>query len=239
MRDSGASLAPNRWQGELSLTVSHEGSGGGMAGGHLLGPDSPPNAQSAMDFKVGHKERGWTGEYIETDEMDEEDGFDEEEEEEEELEEDPLDEGEEISSECAPVEEDEGMGDWHDPHESLPQMAHYYQNFSPSSKEQDKPEARDVLERPLWARLHGLRQQRLKQWRRLRASTRLRFRLAQNWKTWRQRAQWVGTLGYRRARRWRQYNLYPRRQRRNPVSNSLRVTAPTANEGETDKFNIS
>ncbi|KAF5895038.1 eukaryotic initiation factor 4A-I, partial [Clarias magur] len=51
MRDSGASLAPNRWQGELSLTVSHEGSGVGMAGGHLLAPDSPPNAQGAMDFK--------------------------------------------------------------------------------------------------------------------------------------------------------------------------------------------
>ncbi|KAF4089295.1 hypothetical protein AMELA_G00064500 [Ameiurus melas] len=238
MRDSGASLAPNRWQGELSLTVSHEGSGGGMAGGHLLGPESPPNAQSAMDFKVGHKERGWTGEYIETDEMDEEDGFDDddEEEEEEELEEDQLDEGEEISSECAPVEEEEGMGDWHDPHESLPQMAHYYQNFSPSNKEQDKPEARDDPERPLWARLHGLRQQRLKRWRRLRASTRLRFRLAQNWKTWRQRAQWVGTLGYRRARRWRQYNLYPSRQRRDPGFTISRATAQTANESDTASF---
>lgn len=239
MRDSGASLAPNRWQGELSLTVSHEGSGGGMAGGHLLGPDSPPNAQSAIDFKVGHKERGWTGEYIETDEMDEEDGFDEEEEEEE-LEEDQLDEGEEISSECAPVEEEEeGMVDWQDPHESLPQMAHYYQNFSPSNKEQEKPEAIDVPERPLWARLHGLRQQRLKRWRRLRASTRLRFRLAQSWKTWRQRAQWVGTLGYRRARRWRQYNLYQSRQRRDQGSNSSRATAQTANESETGKSNIS
>lgn len=233
MRDSGASLAPNRWQGELSLTVSHEGSGGGMAGGHLLGPDSPPNAQGAMDFKVGHKERGWTGEYLETDDMEEEDGFDEEE---EELEEDQLDEGEEISSECAPVEEEEGMVDWHDPHESLPQMSQYYQNFSPLTKQQDKSETRDVPERPLWARLHGLRQQRLKRWRRLRASTRLRFRLAQNWKTWRQRAQWVGTLGYRRARRWRQYNLYSSRQKRDFGSSSSRVTTK---ESETGKSNIS
>lgn len=231
MRDSGASLAPTRWQGELSLTVSHEGSGGGMAGGHVLGPDSPPNAQSAMDFKEGPKERGWTGEYIETDEMDEEDGIDEE----EELEEDQLDEGEEISSECAPVEEE---GDWHDPHESLPQMTQYYQNFSPSNKEQEKPEARDIPERPLWARLHGLRQQRLKRWRRIRASTRLRFRLAQSWKTWRQRAQWVGTLGYRRARRWRQYNLYPSRQRRDLVLSSLRVTAQSADESEIGKSSI-
>lgn len=210
-----------------------------MAGGHLLGPDSPPNAQSAMDFKVGPKERGWTGEYIETDEMDEEDGIDEEEEEEEELEEDQLDEGEEISSECAPVEEEEeGVGDWHDPSESLPQMAHYYQNFSPSNKEQVKPEVRDAAERPLWARLHGLRQQRLKRWRRIRASTRLRFRLAQNWKTWRQRAQWVGALGYRRARRWRQYNLYPSRQRRDLGTNSSRVMAQAADESKTGRSDI-
>lgn len=242
MRDSGASLAPNRWQGELSLTVSHEGSGVGMAGGHLLAPDSPPNAQGAMDFKVSHKERGWTGECIETDEMDEEEGFDEEDEDEEEdeLEEDQLDEGEEISSECAPVEEEEGLVDWHDSHASLPQMAHYYQNFSPSNMEQDKPEARGVSERPLWARLYGLRQQRLRRWRRLRASTRLRFRLAQNWKIWRQRAQWVGSrraLGYRRARRWRQYNLYT--SRRDPGSNSSRGTAQSANESETGTSGIS
>ncbi|XP_062849248.1 sentrin-specific protease 3b [Trichomycterus rosablanca] len=234
MRDSGTSLAPNRWQGELSLTVSHDGSGGGMAGGHLLGPDSPPDAQSAMDFKLGNKESVWTGEYVEGDEMDEGDGCDEEE---EELEGEQLDEGEEISSECAPLEEEEedeeeeeeGLEDWHYPPELFSQVAQvqHHQNLLPLNKEQAKPKDMDITENPLLVRLQGLRQQRLKQWRRLRACS----RLTQNWKTWRQRAQWVGTFVYRRARR---YKLYACRQKRYRDLNNSRLAVQTASQSKTD-----
>lgn len=245
MRDGGASLAPNRWQGELSLTVSHDGSGGGMAGGHILGPDSPPNAQSAMDFKLGHKNRVWTEEYIETDDIDddEEDGYDEE----EALEEEHMEEGEEISSECAPLEEEEGddeeveeeeeegLEDWQNPCESVSEMAqeNYYLKNLPSNEEHAKLGAKDVSEN-LRVRLQGLRHQSLKRSNRLRACTRLRFRLAQNWKTWRQRAQWVGTHGYRRAKRWRYYNLYTSKQKRERDPNFTKLVTQIANQSDPD-----
>uniref|UniRef100_A0A673NDP0 Sentrin-specific protease 5-like n=1 Tax=Sinocyclocheilus rhinocerous TaxID=307959 RepID=A0A673NDP0_9TELE len=188
MRDRGGSLAQNRWQGELSLTVSQEASSVGGMGGGLMDPNSPPNATSPIHLKLGHKEQVWTGEYIEPVELlDEEAGFDKNEEDMEEQDE------EEIDSECDPWEEKDEVEDWQMPFESQPQA---------------KFQARDFPENPFQIRLHGLRQQRLKRWRRLRFSARLRNRLVQNWKTWRQRAQWVGTLGYRRARRWRQYSLY-------------------------------
>ncbi|XP_066537515.1 sentrin-specific protease 3b [Hoplias malabaricus] len=231
MRDSGASLAHNRWQGELSLTVSHEDTPEGMAGGHLLGPDSPQNTQSAMQLKLSQKERVWTGEYIEPDEIDEEDM--EEEEEEEELDEDQMDESEEINSECAPVEEEDTVEDWGVPYESLSQVQQC-QNLLPVDEEQPKNEAKDFTESPLRARLQGLRQQRLKRWKRLRACMGLRFRLAHTWKTWRQRAQWVGSLGNRRVRRWRQYSLYTGRQRQDSALRSSRLAVQNANNNDTE-----
>ncbi|XP_016421501.1 sentrin-specific protease 5-like [Sinocyclocheilus rhinocerous] len=205
MRDRGGSLAQNRWQGELSLTVSQEASSVGGMGGGLMDPNSPPNATSPIHLKLGHKEQVWTGEYIEPVELlDEEAGFDKNEEDMEEQDE------EEIDSECDPWEEKDEVEDWQMPFESQPQAMfanNYWQQVS-SHEGEAKFQARDFPENPFQIRLHGLRQQRLKRWRRLRFSARLRNRLVQNWKTWRQRAQWVGTLGYRRARRWRQYSLY-------------------------------
>ncbi|XP_076829390.1 sentrin-specific protease 3b [Brachyhypopomus gauderio] len=230
MRDGGASLAHNRWQGELSLNVSHEGNHGGMAGGHLLGSESPHSAQSSMHIKLSQKE-DWTGESMDPDEMGEEDGFDEDEvDEEEDFEDEHLEDAEEMNFECAPLEDEDEEVDWLVPHDSLSHMQQY-QMLSPSEKEQIELDAMDFPESPLRARLHGLRQQRLKRWRRLRACTGLRFRLAQNWKTWRQRALWVGTLGHRRARRWRQYSLYSSRQRRDPVR---RLALQTANGSQTE-----
>ncbi|KAL7876034.1 hypothetical protein AOLI_G00109970 [Acnodon oligacanthus] len=229
MRDSGASLAHNRWQGELSLTVSHEGAPGGMARGHLLSPDSPHNTQSPMHLKLSQKEQVWTGEYIEPDEMDDEDEV--EEEEDEEIEDEQMDEGEEINSECAPLEEEDGVEDWHTPHESQSQE-NQCQSLSLLDKEQAKLDARDFSESPLRVRLRGLRQQRLKRWKRLRACMGLRFRLAHNWKTWRQHAQWVGTLGHRRARRWRQYSLFANRQRLDPGPSSSRLVVQNAPRNE-------
>ncbi|XP_016101691.1 uncharacterized protein [Sinocyclocheilus grahami] len=212
MRDSGGSLAQNRWQGELSLTVSQEASSVGGMGGGLMDPNSPPNTTSPIHLKLGHKEQVWTGEYIEPVELlDEEAGFDKNE---EDMEEEEQDE-EEIDSECDPWEEKDEVEDWQMPFESQPQamFANNYWHQVSSHEGEAKFQARDFPENPVQIRLHGLRQQRVKRWRRLRFSARLRNRLVQNWKTWRQRAQWVGTLGYRRARRWRQYSLYASKRR--------------------------
>lgn len=201
MRDSGGSLAQS-WQGELSLTVSQEASSVGGMGGDLMDPNSPPNTTSPIHHKIAHKERIWTGEYLEPVEVDEELGFDENEEEEQ--------DEEDIDSECASWEEKDEVEDWQMPFESQPQvmLANNYRQKMSSHEVEAKFQARDFPENPFQIRLHGLRQQRLKRWRRLRSSARLRNRLVQNWKTWRQRAQWVGNLGYRRARRWRRYSLY-------------------------------
>uniref|UniRef100_A0A8C1T2S9 SUMO specific peptidase 3b n=1 Tax=Cyprinus carpio TaxID=7962 RepID=A0A8C1T2S9_CYPCA len=220
MRDSGGSLAQNRWQGELSLTVSQEASSVGGMGGGLMDPNSPPNATSPIHLKLGHKEQVWTGEYIEPVEfLDEEAGFDENE---EDMEEEEQDE-EEIDSVCDPWEEKDEVEDWQMPFESQPQamFANNYRQQVSSHEGEAKFQARDFPENPFQIRLHGLRQQRLKRWRRLRSSARLRNRLVQNWKAWRQRAQWVSTLGYRRARRWRQYSLYASKRRNEQGCDSM------------------
>ncbi|KTG38319.1 hypothetical protein cypCar_00016678, partial [Cyprinus carpio] len=206
MRDSGGSLAQNRWQGELSLIVSQEASSVGGMGGGLMDPNSPPNATSPIHLKLGHKEHVWTGEYIEPLEVDEEAGFDEDDKDMEEEQDE-----EDINSECAPWEEKDEVEEWQMPFESQPQamLANNCRQQVPLHER----EARDFAENPFRIRLHGLRQQRLKRWRRLRSSARLHNRLVQNWKTWRQRAQWVSTLGYRRARRCRQYSFCASKRR--------------------------
>lgn len=218
MRESGGSLAQNRWQGELSLTVSQEASSVGGMGAGLMDPNSPPNATSPIHLKLGHKERVWTGEYIEPIEVDEDIGVDGNL---EDLEEDEESDDQEIDSECALWEEKEELEDWQRPFESQLQIMHVesFRHQAPSHDGDAELQVRDFPEHPVQVRLHGLREQRLKRWRRLRSSARLRNRLVQNWKTWRQRAQWVGSLGYRRARRWRQYSLYTTKKREQGCSN--------------------
>ncbi|KAL1271510.1 hypothetical protein QQF64_030526 [Cirrhinus molitorella] len=234
MRDSGGSLAQNRWQGELSLTVSQEASSVGGMGGGLMDPNSPPNATSPIHLKLGHKEQVWSGEYIEPVEVDEEAGFDEN----EDMEEEEQDE-EEIDSECAPWEEKDDVEDWQMPFESQPQavLANNYRQQVSSHVGEAKFQARDFPENPFQIRLHGLRQQRLKRWRRLRSSARLRNRLVQNWKTWRQRAQWVGTLGYRRARRWSQYSLYASKRRDEQRFDTMGSSQTSSEMSETETEN--
>lgn len=234
MRDSGGSLAQNRWQGELSLTVSQDASSVGGMGGGLMDPNSPPNATSPIHLKLGHKERVWTGEYIEPVEVDEDVGVDDNL---EELEEDEELDDQDISSECATWEEKEELEDWQSTFESQPQIMHI-DSFRHQVPSRDAElQARDFPENPVQVRLHGLREQRLKRWRRLRSSVRLRNRLVQNWKTWRQRAQWVGSLGYRRARRWRQYSLYSTKRREQGCNNtgSLQLGLETTSGRQTGK----
>ncbi|XP_078792820.1 sentrin-specific protease 3b isoform X2 [Oryzias latipes] len=72
MRDSGGSLAQNRWQGDLGLTaVGQDGTGGGgIPGDHLIVPVSGHSVSSPMQLRLGQKEKLWTGEYIEEEEED-------------------------------------------------------------------------------------------------------------------------------------------------------------------------
>ncbi|KAL3046670.1 hypothetical protein OYC64_004622 [Pagothenia borchgrevinki] len=75
MRDSGGSLAQNRWQGDLGLTAvgQDDTGGGGIPGDHLIVPVSGHSVPSPMHLRLGQKEKVWTGEYVEEEE--EEDGI--------------------------------------------------------------------------------------------------------------------------------------------------------------------
>ncbi|TMS02311.1 Sentrin-specific protease 3 [Larimichthys crocea] len=73
MRDSGGSLAQNRWQGDLGLTAvgQDDTGGGGIPGDHLI-PVSGHSVPSPMHLRLGQKEKVWTGEYVEEEEEEEE-----------------------------------------------------------------------------------------------------------------------------------------------------------------------
>ncbi|KAM6949093.1 sentrin-specific protease 3b [Aplochiton taeniatus] len=248
MRDSGGSLAQNRWQGELGLAVEQEdsgGGGGGIPGDHLMDPASDHSAPSPMHLKLGQKERVWGGEYIEGDkgenkveaeleevgyeEVEEEDfdgeGWDDEEDEEDEEEEELGDEAEvewEVPDILPTTSQLDQTLYQPPPHPQQPQPG-------PPTEEDDDDDGGSHFDEdqavngagvsprlwlPLRSRFNGFRQRRLRRWQKLRSHAGLRFRLSEHWKSWRQRAQWAGTLGHRQARRWRQYNLYANRQRR-------------------------
>ncbi|KAI3375910.1 hypothetical protein L3Q82_004168 [Scortum barcoo] len=70
MRDSGGSLAQNRWQGDLGLTAvgQDDTGGGGIPGDHLIVPVSGHSVPSPMHLRLGQKEKVWTGEYVDEDE---------------------------------------------------------------------------------------------------------------------------------------------------------------------------
>ncbi|XP_064796274.1 sentrin-specific protease 3-like [Oncorhynchus masou masou] len=212
MRDSGSSLAQNHWQGQLDLAVGQEDSGDGgggiaISGGHLeMDPTSTLQIPSPMPLKLGQKERvSWEAEEMEgeNDEEDfEDEGWDDE-----------------VEGQIAEEEGEEAEVVWEVPHmvptTSLQEQNHH-QLQSPlddHDNNQAEPEARDFPSVPIQSRLNGLRQRRLRRWRKLHSHEGLRLRLTQHWKTWRHRAQWVGTLGHRRVRSWRRYSLYSNRQR--------------------------
>lgn len=70
MRDSGGSLAQNRWQGDLGLTAvgQDDTGGGGIPGDHLIVPVSGHSVPSPMHLRLGQKEKVWTGEYVDEEE---------------------------------------------------------------------------------------------------------------------------------------------------------------------------
>ncbi|CAB1345515.1 unnamed protein product [Coregonus sp. 'balchen'] len=257
MRDSGSSLAQNRWQGELGLAVGQQDSGGGggvgISGGHLgMDPTSTHQMSSPMHLKLDQKEReAWDAEYMEELEREEmeEDGDEEEDEEEVDFEEgEGWDEEEQEQEE---EDEEEAEVEWEVPHmvptTSLQEQNHDHQLQAPLEEDDDdddndnnlaKNKARDFPSNPVQSRLNVLRQRRLRRWRKLRSHSGLRSRLTQHWKTWRQRALWVGTLGHRRARKWPKYSLYANRHRRgvdpglSPLSDDERLSGSERVLGE-------
>ncbi|KAL6118838.1 senp3 [Pungitius sinensis] len=255
MRDSGGSLAQNRWQGDLGLTAvgQDDSGGGGIPGDHLIVPVSGNSVPSPMQLRLGQKEKAWTGEYVEDDEEDEDGGLgrvmemgndkeennldgdhevefeakdwgDNEEEEEEGEEEDEEEEGEEEDDDAGGDNgelEDEGDQaelEWEIP--NFPTQSTQHPHHGPQQKADEgcavpqdgvsQVAAGDLLRSHL-SRSRAM--QRLRRWQRLRSHGGLGFRLTKHWKSWRQRAQWVCSQGYRYSRRAQRSHHYGKQRR--------------------------
>uniref|UniRef100_A0A8C0Y4Y7 SUMO specific peptidase 3a n=1 Tax=Cyprinus carpio carpio TaxID=630221 RepID=A0A8C0Y4Y7_CYPCA len=185
MRDSGSSLAQTHWSNELTLTAGQEGAGGGGAigGGHLMNPAMAQHAPSPAHFKLGRREedvRMWGADYTVPEVKDEEENV------EMESEEDLADRRAEGGLQCNNKGDDE---EWGSPeHSKLVEMDVSVTDDFTLCLAQTSPSP--LKERKL-ARLRYRGQRCLS----------VRYRLAQQWRTWRQRAKWAGTMGYRRVRR--------------------------------------
>uniref|UniRef100_A0A3P8SN30 SUMO specific peptidase 3b n=1 Tax=Amphiprion percula TaxID=161767 RepID=A0A3P8SN30_AMPPE len=219
MRDSGGSLAQNRWQGDLGLTAvgQDDTGGGGIPGDHLIVPVSGHSVSSPMHLRFGQKEKVWTGEYG----NEEEDGMGSIEAIGDEEEVNNLDgkemcefegKGWENNEDEEEVEEDGNQDDveWEIPDFPF-QSAEYphsqqHQHHGPQQKAEkvgvatvedavSQAEAGDLFRSHL-SRYNALR--RLRRLQRLRSHGGHGFRLTQHWKSWRQRARWISSLGHRR-----------------------------------------
>ncbi|KAM9836484.1 sentrin-specific protease 3b isoform 1-T1 [Aulostomus maculatus] len=235
MRDSGGSLAQNRWQGDLGLTAvgQEDTGGGGIPGDHLIVPVSDHSIPSPMHLRLGQKERVWKGEFVDKEE--EEDGMDgieaigEEDEEnnldaEDEFEGEGWDDNEEEEEEGDGEEGEEAEVGWNIPDfpsQSTQHLLSQHQHYGPLQKAEDVGDATvedpmshaatGGLFRPHLSRYRPLR--RLRRWKRLRSQGAVGFRLSQHWRSWRQRAQWVYSFGHRWNLRGPRYNLYGKQRR--------------------------
>ncbi|ROI27717.1 hypothetical protein DPX16_23039 [Anabarilius grahami] len=222
MRDSGSSLAQTHWSNELTLTAGQEGAGvgGAIGGGHLMNPAMAQHAPSPAHFKLGRREedvRIWGAEYT-VPEVEEEE--DEEENVEMESEEDLVEKKAEGGFQC----NDKGNNEeWGSPdHSQLVEMDVSVTGDFTHCLAQSRPSP--LKERKL-ARLR-YRGQRC-------VST--RYRLAQQWRTWRQRAKWAGTMGYRRVRRFHRRRLSGNRTFQRLPGSSLLNRDPERHLGKAEE----
>ncbi|XP_070785963.1 sentrin-specific protease 3b [Enoplosus armatus] len=242
MRDSGGSLAQNRWQGDLGLTAvgQDDTGGGGIPGDHLIVPVSGHSVPSTMHLRLGQKEKVWTGEYVDEEEEDEaigdeeeennldgeeEDefegkGWDNKEEEEEEEEDEDDEEEEEVEEEGYQAEVEWEIPDFPSQSTQYPH-SQQHQHYGPQQKAEEGGDVTvedsvSQAEAGDLFRTHLSRYRalrRLTRWQRLRSHGGLGFRLTQHWKSWRQRAQWACFQGHRWSRRGQRYNLYGKQKK--------------------------
>ncbi|TRY81547.1 hypothetical protein DNTS_012075 [Danionella cerebrum] len=185
MRDSGNSLAQTHWSNELTLTAGQEGTGGGGAigGRHLMKPAMAQHAPSPAHFKLGNRGvdiRMWGAEYTVPE-------VEEEEEEEEEDEEDYVESGEELlgngPEQCFKWTDKDDDKEWESPELLQGVEMDDFMHCSPQT-------------RPF--QMKARKRARSQSGRRY---PNIGYLLAQHWRTWRQRAKWAGTMGYRKVRR--------------------------------------
>ncbi|XP_037389092.1 sentrin-specific protease 3a [Pygocentrus nattereri] len=196
MRDSASGLAQTHWPNELMLSAGEDGtaaSGGAIGGGHLMDPVATQYVPSPAQLKLsrGVEDVGlWGSEYtVPEEEEEEEEEIDEEDEEmDEEADEDESFRGNSESEEnCVLLEA----------LQPLRNQAGLKARDFPDYAVQTWPDG-PGLSRPAW-------------WgHRTRRCMSIRFRLAQQWRTWRQRAKWAGAVGFRRSR-WRKRRRQPDR----------------------------
>ncbi|KAI4878289.1 hypothetical protein NFI96_019214 [Prochilodus magdalenae] len=207
MRDSASSLAQTHWTNELTLTGGDDGtaSGGAIGGGHLMDPAAAQYAPSPAQLKLarGVEDVGlWGADYTAPDEEEEMDGEDEEMEEE-------VDEDDSV---LGNDESEDNCG-------SLEALQ--------PSRNQVGLKARDFPDYPAQTWPNGVGLSRQAWWgHRTRRCLSVRFRLAQQWRTWRQRAKWAGTVGFRRSR-WR-----TRRRRQRQPERALMHRESRGGDGE-------
>ncbi|XP_051532055.1 sentrin-specific protease 3-like isoform X1 [Myxocyprinus asiaticus] len=184
MRDSGSSLAQTHWSNELTLTAGQEGAGGrgAIGGGNLINLAMAQHAPSPTHFKLGRREEDvsmWGADYAVPEEEEEDENVDME------SEEDLVEKKDEGGFQW----NDKGDEDWGSPEHSQPvEMDVNVTGGFTYCLAQTKPS-------PLKERRLARLQYRGKRY------VNIRYRLAQQWRTWRQRAKWAGTMGYRRL--WR------------------------------------
>lgn len=205
---------------------------GGIPGDHLIVPVSGHSVPTPMHLRLGQKEKVWTGEFV--DEEDVMDGIeaagDEEEEEQNNLE--AENKGKFEGKVCDNNEEEDKEDEvdqmnlvWEIsdfPCQSTQKsLSQHHQHCGPQQKAEtsddvivedclSQAEAGDLF-RPSLSRYKAVR--RLRRWQRLRTHGGLGFRLTQHWKSWRQRAQWVCFLGHRWSRKGQRYSLYGKQRR--------------------------
>lgn len=200
---------------------------GGIPGDHLIVPVSGHSIPSPMHLRLGQKENVWRGEFVDKEEdgmgmieaIDEEDDNNLDTEGEFEI----WDNNEE--EEEAEVEGDHAEVEWNIPDcpsqstQHLHSQKHQYYGPLQRAEEVGDVTIEDTASQPVKGHLfrsHLSRYRaprRLGRWQRLRSHGGLGFRLTQHWKSWRQRAQWVCSLGHRWSLRGQRYTLYGKQRR--------------------------
>lgn len=239
MRDTGGSLAQNRWQGDLGLTAVGQDDMGaptpacGIPPDHLMAHVSGHTIPTSVHL-LGQTEPEWMGEYVEDEEEDDlakADSMDKEEAEQE-----------------AAEEREQGFWDSEDPTERVEFYIPLWQTPKVSSQTsanshfQPAPDKSDSEEEEMDHSLEESPQPSESCLRRGPGRTRAHrlqtgrsVGLAGLWRRWRQRALWMSKWRTGRVR----YRLYTRRRRgRRVAHSSARVQRGISTLGQRDKYEV-